>query len=277
MAKYEKDKYYATPDTEKKLINEVLKYLIIKYQIQELIEPSAGNGKLINALKSFGLPCTFIDTSPEHPEIEKKDFFDWKPSEYKRRAFIGGPPYSGILFPSFLRHCQKNKAELIAFISPISASNDNFFKRDYKLVYSNELGPTIFLSNEGKETTVSVCINIWVREEGYILKKDSLDLKILKDFEIVVSRDPYRFKGFNYCLTMQGYAGRSIHPLNMKKSQDHIGIKLLNKKLIDSFDSYIKKFHETYFRDIAFHSMSNPYMSKKRFISYLKKDFLTIF
>ena len=276
MAKLYNDKYYATEETQNKLFNKILRDLIEKHRIQELIEPSAGDGKFIKIFRSFGLPCVFIDTEPEHPDIEKMDFFDWKPKEFKRRAFIGGPPYSGILFPSFLRHCKKNKAEIIAFISPITASNDIFFKKDYRLVHSEELGPTIFLSNEGEETLVSVCINIWEREKGYYPEKTPTDFRILRDFKILVNRNPWTLSEMDYCLKMHGYAGECIEPSLNLPNQDYLGIKLVNEDLRAPFENYMEKFHENYFDDIAFHSMSNPYMSKKRFVKYLKRDFYQV-
>ena len=93
MAVNTKDKYF-TPDwlvehTIKKAIE-----IIGKDNITDIVEPSAGDGAFIRALKNAfpDTPQRYYDLYPEHPEVVRYDYKKLKLSYKKGRMTIGNPP-----------------------------------------------------------------------------------------------------------------------------------------------------------------------------------------
>jgi hypothetical protein len=62
------DKYYTNENAVEMCITFVKEYLQIK-NTDLVIEPSAGNGSFINAIKTICNNCLFYDIEPENTEI----------------------------------------------------------------------------------------------------------------------------------------------------------------------------------------------------------------
>jgi hypothetical protein len=275
MAKFDNDKYYAPFYLAYSLLKLLLSPKVpnLSY-IEEIIEPSAGNGSFIPIIKLLGKPYLLMDLYPDHPDIVKQNFFNYNPQEYKKRLFIGGPPFSGKDYYNFLRQCEKLKAEVIAFISPSSAYNKQFFEHNYDLIISENLGPTEFVNNLGDYTLVSVCLNIWIRKEGYFLHEEKIKYDQNK-FKIT-SVNPYkRLQLYDdtydyYIITRGNYTGK-ICKFKDLKNENYIGIKLKDESLRYRFNIVINNFFNHY-NNIKNSSVSYAYMNKQKFLKYFNED-----
>ena len=156
------DKFYTDPIYSKKCIDKVLDL----YPTWDLIvEPSAGNGSFFHQLpgeyQKIGL-----DISPEHPDIEKQDFFQYHPEKTnvnKRILVIGNPPFGRVssLAIKFFNHAAE-WATVIAFIVPRTfrkISVQNKLHEKFKLVYDEEVPtkPCCFTP----PMMVKCCFQIW--------------------------------------------------------------------------------------------------------------------
>ena len=88
------DKFYTIPTISEKCISTIgEKYGWNRWDL--VVEPSAGNGSFLSRIptqKKIG-----IDISPEHPDILKKDFFEYTPlPEHTEILVIGNPPFGRV-------------------------------------------------------------------------------------------------------------------------------------------------------------------------------------
>ena len=122
--KIDLDKYYTPDDISKKCVD----FLGAEFftNITEIIEPSAGGGSFLRALKSLNLsiPVRAFDIQPESEEIEKEDFLALKMNYKPGRLIIGNPPFgrSNNLTISFLNKSFEI-AEYVAFILPTATED----------------------------------------------------------------------------------------------------------------------------------------------------------
>ncbi|GHP30829.1 hypothetical protein VN1178_02530 [Helicobacter pylori] len=117
------------------------------------LEPSAGNGSFVGALKGLGIvDCLALDIAPKAQGIQKKDYLLELIGFNKKRVIIGNPPFGhrGKLALDFLNK-SLNEAPIVAFILP------NLFKRysiqkhidkRAKLVLNADLEKNAFIFNE---------------------------------------------------------------------------------------------------------------------------------
>jgi len=135
--KIDLDKYYTPDEISKKCVD----FLGAGFftNITEIIEPSAGGGSFLRALKSLNLsiPVRAFDIQPGSEDIEKEDFLALKMDYKPGRLIIGNPPFGGSnnLSISFLNKSFEI-AEYVAFILP-TASEDSarIYKFDkYKIL-----------------------------------------------------------------------------------------------------------------------------------------------
>ena len=114
------DKFYTNENVSKKLIKNI-NFNIFDF----VIEPSAGSGSFSKNINHSNLFA--MDLEPEHKNIKKKDWFDYKvPKKYKKVLIIGNPPFGkkNHLSKKFLKHAFSfNNVETIAMILP------NVFKK----------------------------------------------------------------------------------------------------------------------------------------------------
>ncbi len=117
------------------------------------LEPSAGSGSFVGALKGLGIAdCLALDIAPKAQGIQKKDYLLELIEFNKKRIIIGNPPFGhrGKLALDFLNK-SLNEAPIVAFILP------NLFKRysiqkhidkRAKLVLNADLEKNAFIFNE---------------------------------------------------------------------------------------------------------------------------------
>ena len=84
------DKFYTNDDVAKNLTKQVFaRYPEANFDV--ILEPSAGSGAFLKSLpvdKRVG-----IDLSPDNPEVQKADFFEWQWDPAKKYLVIGNPPF----------------------------------------------------------------------------------------------------------------------------------------------------------------------------------------
>lgn len=131
MAKEINDKYYTPRNVALKLIR--ITQQVLKGNITDIIEPSAGNGSFSTQIK-----CTAYDLYPEHKSIIKQDFLTLKLPYKKGRLFIGNPPFgrSPALSKRFVKHAL-TMGGYVAFIMP--ASQYEIPLNNTRLLYSDRL------------------------------------------------------------------------------------------------------------------------------------------
>jgi hypothetical protein len=154
------DKFYTIPIVSEKCINTIgTKY---DWKLWDLVvEPSAGNGSFLSKIptpKKIG-----IDIAPEHPDILKKDFFEYTPQEVTNILVVGNPPFGKVssLAVKFFNHSAK-WCSVIAFIIPKTfrrISIQNRLDRKFHLVHDEEI-PTVPCSFN-PPMQVKCCFQIW--------------------------------------------------------------------------------------------------------------------
>ncbi|GHR71003.1 type II methylase [Helicobacter pylori] len=152
------------------------------------LEPSAGSGSFVGALKGLGIAdCLALDIAPKAQGIQKKDYLLELIEFNKKYIIIGNPPFGhrGKLALNFLNK-SLNEAPIVAFILP------NLFKRysiqkhidkRAKLVLNADLEKNAFIFNE----------------RPYDVNKDEESLKnALKDLENPFGFAPYIRKAYEH-------------------------------------------------------------------------------
>lgn len=154
-----------------------LKSKFYRFRIDNIIEPSAGNGSFYEGIK---LLCknkqrtfSMYDIDPKQIHINKKDFFDI--SIKNNTLVIGNPPFgfSASLAIRFFNHAAKQKTKLIAFILPRTFKKDsvkNKLNLNYRLVYEEDCPNDVFLL-DGKKYNVPCVFQVWV----YTSKKRKIE------------------------------------------------------------------------------------------------------
>lgn len=151
--KIKNDKYYTSPELVDYVISKTYE-IIIKSNISQIIEPSAGNGAF-----SSKLDCIAYDLHPESNDIIKQDFLELEIDYKKGRLVIGNPPFGnkGHLMQRF---CDKSFeiADYVSFILPANQHNNISTINKFGLLYSEHLG---IHSLSGYP--VNCCLNIYSR------------------------------------------------------------------------------------------------------------------
>ena len=129
------------------------------------IEPSAGSGVFVEALRKFQCECVGYDIEPEHPEVIRQDTLLLTLTKRKDYVVIGNPPYgkNGELIKRFTDWCVDNDVATIAFILPktyLKASRQKSIPRQYKLLLSKPLKEFAFSIN-GKPYHVPAVFQVW--------------------------------------------------------------------------------------------------------------------
>lgn len=168
------DKYYTSVELAKYCIDKT--YAIIgKGNIQEIIEPSAGNGSF-----SLQIPnCIAYDIEPEHHSIVQQDYLELDVNYKAGRLIIGNPPYGSRMnmAQKFFRKSVQI-ADYIAFILPISQYNNQNSLYQFDLIYSEDLELHTYTDRD-----LHCCFNIYQRPIGGKLNKKPSNK--LKDITIV--------------------------------------------------------------------------------------------
>ena len=190
------DQYYTSEADMKYCVNKTLNILQENgYEVNEFLEPSAGQGVFVNYLYTFSKNVIALDIEPKAENIIQADYLTYELEYKKGRLIIGNPPFGSKL--NLARRFYKKSIEMgdyISFILPISQLNNSIFMYEFDLLYSEDLGELVF--SECRK--VRCCLNIYVRPEKGLNKKSK---KTLKDVEIVRS-DSKKYSNFEYDIRM---------------------------------------------------------------------------
>jgi hypothetical protein len=166
------DKFYTIPAISEKCLATIAS--IYPWKTWDLVvEPSAGNGSFfskIPTLKKVGL-----DIAPEHPDIVKRDFFEYRPRAGLTNVLVvGNPPFGRVssLAVKFFNHSAE-WCSVIAFIIPKTfrrVSLQNRLHSKFHLIHDDDIPsePCSF----SPPMQVKCCFQIWEkREEDRVIVK----------------------------------------------------------------------------------------------------------
>ena len=165
------DKFYTKKEVALYCINLLKQYITIN--IDDLvIEPSAGNGAFIDAIKSLRCNYEFYDLEPEHEEIIKQDYLLSNTNtntntNSQKIHILGNPPFgrqSSLAIKFIKKSCEFCAS--ISFILPKSFKKDSLkktFPLNYHLLYEIDLPEKSFLVNK-QEHDVPCIFQIWIKK-----------------------------------------------------------------------------------------------------------------
>jgi len=236
------DKFYTIPTYAKHCVDKTFElYNINTWDL--IIEPSAGNGNILNEIQSENK--IGIDISPENSNIIKQDFFNYCPPSKEKILVIGNPPFGKIssLAIKFFNHAA-NWAKVIAFIIPRTfrkISVQNKLNTNFHLVHDEDTPekPCCF----SPKMTAKCCFQIWERRdekrEKIILPTNHIDWEFLSYGPIDDKGQPTPPMGADFA--MKAYGGKigeiQTEKLNelRPKSWHWIKSKIEKIKLINNF------------------------------------------
>ena len=166
------DKFY----TSNIVVNKCIDIIKEKINIQEddiCIEPSAGNGSFINAIKELFKTYKFYDLKPENKEIIKQDYLELDYNTIMRKStskihIIGNPPFgrqSSLAIKFIKKSCEY--CDSISFILPKSFKKNSLKKHyplNFHLIYEYDLPKNSFIIDK-KEYDVPCVFQIWIKKE----------------------------------------------------------------------------------------------------------------
>ena len=222
------DKYYT-----KGVIVEMCLTLIKQYVKPNpsdlIIEPSAGNGSFIKAIKSLTDNFKFYDLEPDNDEIIKQDYllydYDTVKQTYSKIHVIGNPPFgrqSSLAIKFIKKSCEF--CNTVSFILPKSFKKDTLkraFPLNYHLVTQIDLPDKSFLVN-CVEHNVPCIFQIWEKKTTNRILNEVLQPVNFTFVKKSESPDiSFRRVGVN--------AGRIDKKIDEKSIQSHYFIKFTNE------------------------------------------------
>jgi hypothetical protein len=163
------DKFYTKKEIAQYIID-LFKQHIAPNNDDLIIEPSAGNGAFIDAIKSLTCNYEFYDLEPEHEEIIKQDYLLYNANNSNNTQkihILGNPPFgrqSSLAIKFIKKSCQFCYS--ISFILPKSFKKDSLkktFPPNFHLVCEIDLPEKSFLVNN-KEHDVPCIFQIWIKK-----------------------------------------------------------------------------------------------------------------
>ena len=162
------DKFYTKKEVAMYCINLLKQYITINKD-DLVIEPSAGNGAFIDAIKSLKCNYEFYDLEPEHDEIIKQDYLlhNTNTNTSQKIHILGNPPFgrqSSLAIKFIKKSC--HFCASISFILPKSFKKDSLkktFSPNFHLLCEIDLPEKSFLVN-GQEHDVHCIFQIWIKK-----------------------------------------------------------------------------------------------------------------
>jgi len=238
------DKFYTVPAISKKCID-TLGTMHAWHTWDLIVEPSAGNGSFLSQIptsKKVGL-----DISPEHPDIIKKDFFEYTPPKLQKILVVGNPPFGKVssLAVKFFNHSAE-WCSAIAFIVPKTfrrISIQNRLHPKFHLVHDDDIPSEPCSFNPPMQ--VKCCFQLWEKqtEDRNIVKLSTKhkDWEFLSYGPLDARGQPTPPTGADFAILAYGGAcGRivtaELHTLR-PKSWHWIKSKIAVTELIERFTS----------------------------------------
>ena len=168
------DKFYTKKEVAMYCIN-LFKEYVAPNNDDIIIEPSAGNGAFIDAIKSLKCDYEFYDLEPEHEEIVKQDYLLYNTNNNNNNNnnntqkihIVGNPPFgrqSSLAIKFIKKSCEFCTS--ISFILPRSFKKDSLkktFPLNFHLLFEIDLPENSFLVN-AKEHDVPCIFQIWIKK-----------------------------------------------------------------------------------------------------------------
>ena len=168
------DKFYTKKEVAMYCIN-LFKEYVAPNNDDLIIEPSAGNGGFIDAIKSLKCNYEFYDLEPEHEEIVKQDYLLYNTNNNNNNNnnntqkihIVGNPPFgrqSSLAIKFIKKSC--HFCTSISFILPRSFKKDSLkktFPLNFHLLFEIDLPENSFLVN-AKEHDVPCIFQIWIKK-----------------------------------------------------------------------------------------------------------------
>ena len=154
------DKFYTKKEVAMYCIN-LFKEYVAPNNDDLIIEPSAGNGGFIDAIKSLKCNYEFYDLEPEHEEIAKQDYLLYNTNNNNNNNnnnntqkihIVGNPPFgrqSSLAIKFIKKSC--HFCTSISFILPKSFKKDSLkktFPLNFHLLFEIDLPENSFLVNK---------------------------------------------------------------------------------------------------------------------------------
>ena len=163
MTDKERDKFYTKPEAAESFISDI-KSIIDLSHYDSIIEPSAGNGRLVDAIPE---ECIALDLYPEREDITQMDFFDYS-FPVGKNILIANPPFgnrSRMAIDFFNKAAES--CEVICMIIPVTwekYSIQRQLNEDWHLVFNDRLPEKSFTLG-GKPYRVRCTKQVWVRSD----------------------------------------------------------------------------------------------------------------
>ena len=168
------DKFYTKKEVAMYCIN-LFKEYVAPNNDDIIIEPSAGNGAFIDAIKSLKCDYEFYDLEPEHEEIVKQDYLLYNTNNNNNNNnnntqkihIVGNPPFgrqSSLAIKFIKKSC--HFCTSISFILPKSFKKDSLkktFPLNFHMLFETDLPENSFLVN-AKEHDVPCIFQIWIKK-----------------------------------------------------------------------------------------------------------------
>jgi len=217
------DKFYTKKEIAQYIID-LFKQHIAPNNDDLIIEPSAGNGAFIDAIKSLTCNYEFYDLEPEHEEIIKQDYLLYNANNTKKIHILGNPPFgrqSSLAIKFIKKSCQFCSS--ISFILPKSFKKDSLkktFPLNFHLLFEMDLPEKSFLVNN-KEHDVPCIFQIWIKKTY--------------DREVSIKLEPHNFifvektdnPNISFCRIGVNAGNIDVNSTN-KSVQSHYFIKFTN-------------------------------------------------
>jgi hypothetical protein len=167
----ERDQYFTSPEAVELCLDA---FLPIVRQVWGdpaqgwFVEPSAGDGAFLQALKGLGLNTWGGDIEPQHPSILRHDFLAQPlpkpPGKPRFTAVIGNPPFGrkAVLATAFINRSLE-LSPLVGFVVPLMLrkwSAQSLVVPSARLVLDETLPENAFLFM-GKPYRLRCCFQIW--------------------------------------------------------------------------------------------------------------------
>ena len=224
------DKFYTKKETVDFIITIFKKHIALNND-DLIIEPSAGDGAFIDAIKSLTSNYEFYDLEPCNDEIVKQDYLLYNNNNNNNNNIhvLGNPPFgrqSSLAIKFIKKSCEFCTS--ISFILPKSFKKESLkktFPLNYHLLFEIDLPKNSFLVNS-QPHDVPCIFQIWIKKTHIRVVNEKLEPH---NFVFVSKKDnpdiSFRRVGVN--------AGSIDVNIAIKSIQSHYFIRFTNNKPLE--------------------------------------------
>lgn len=226
-------KYFTKEDVAGNLTKLLFEFLCSRNLLNSfemVIEPSAGAGSFLKPMKVFEKQICALDIEPASPEIQEKNFLEFKNAT--PALYFGNPPFghAAHLAVRFFNHASANGAQIIAFILPQTfrkSSVQDRLDRSFHLVREHEVPARAFLL-DGREHDVPCIFQIWIK---------SNELRTIQSVQSSAWIEFTHPHDADYAMRRVGRrAGDLLHGTHHNRSTTHF-FKVAHPKVLDILDN----------------------------------------